>query len=33
MLQTRQELIRHEIVAREGMVTAMHPLAARAGGQ
>jgi gamma-glutamyltranspeptidase/glutathione hydrolase len=33
MLQTRQELIRHEIVARDGMVTAMHPLAARAGAQ
>jgi gamma-glutamyltranspeptidase / glutathione hydrolase len=33
MVQTRQELIRHEIVARDGMVTAMHPLAARAGAQ
>ncbi len=33
MLQTRQELIRHEIVARDGMVTAMHPLAAQAGAQ
>jgi gamma-glutamyltranspeptidase / glutathione hydrolase len=33
MLQTRQEMIRNEIVARNGMVTAMHPLAARAGAQ
>lgn len=33
MLQTRQELIRREIVARDGMVTAMHPLAAQAGAQ
>jgi gamma-glutamyltranspeptidase/glutathione hydrolase len=33
MEQTRQELIRHEIAAQNGMVTAMHPLAAQAGAQ